>query len=109
MSGVQLSSSLVQTGGLENTDRLIEVGPGRLARLEFACDITDNEQERQRIRTKSMIDETLLKCIKTLNKHRDIKNAINDLLSVIAKFYHGSRAYIFEIDKENAIIHNTYE
>lgn len=91
------------------TDQLIEIKPGYKARMEEAIDITANELQKQKLGNKVIIDETLLKCIKTLNENKDLKSAIYRMLAMIANFYEGNRAYIFEIDSENDVINNTYE
>lgn len=91
------------------SDHLIEVSPGYFVRMEVAVDITDDEKQKQRLGNKIDVDETLLKCIRTLSEINDMKSAIDKLLNVIAEFYDANRAYIFEFDVENGIIHNTYE
>lgn len=90
-------------------DRLIELEPGHYARLEIANNLTDSEEERLRIGIKAKIDKVLLKCIRALNEHQNMKSAIDNLLLIITNFYDANRAYIFEIDEDNGVINNTYE
>lgn len=78
------------------TDQLIEIKPGYKARMEEAIDITANELQKQKLGNKVIIDETLLKCIKTLNENKDLKSAIYRMLAMIANFYEGKigRAHV---------------
>lgn len=91
------------------TDYLIEIRPGYHARLEIASDHTDKEQQRKNLDTKVRQDESLLQCIKTLNDTLDLDCAIDRLLELIAEYYSGKRAYIFEINYDSQMISNTYE
>ncbi len=89
-------------------DKLIELN-GRDLRLEIATNITKNELEKQQLKFKLSNEQTLVKCIQTLAEYNDIATAINKLLNIIADFYQGERAYIFEIDYGKQSISNTYE
>ena len=55
------------------------------------------------------IQETLVKCINTLHGTEDVGRAIQELLSIIAQYHAADRAYIFELDRENHVVDNTYE
>ncbi len=55
------------------------------------------------------IEQTLLKCVHTLNSSENIKAAIQELLSIIGEFHDAERAYIFEFDNDGIMMHNTYE
>lgn len=86
----------------------IEVN-GRKLRLEIATNITKNEMEKQRLKFELSNEQTLVQCIETLAKNNNTEMAINELLKIIAEFYCGDRAYIFEINYVNQTISNTYE
>lgn len=90
-------------------DTLIEVEPGKLARLEIAVDITENENRAKELEQRLTMEETLLKCAETLSANNDQFTAINELLNIVAVYYGGNRAYIFEIDYDENTISNTYE
>lgn len=78
-------------------------------RLEIATNITKHEKKRKKLEFELSNEQTLVKCIQTLAEYNDIAVAINKLLNIIADFYQGERAYIFEIDYAKQIISNTYE
>lgn len=90
-------------------DTLIEVEPGKLARLEIAVDITENEKRARELEQRLTMEETLLKCAETLSANNDQFTAINELLNIVAVYYGGNRAYIFEINYDENTITNTYE
>lgn len=89
-------------------NKSIEVN-GRRLRLEIATNITKNEMEKQKLKFELSNEQTLVRCIQTLAENNNIEMAINKLLKIIAEFYRGDRAYIFEIDYAEQIISNTYE
>lgn len=89
-------------------DKLVRMD-GRLIRMEIAVDITREVLEKQHLKSRLTIEETLIRCIQTLSQNSDTKAAINSLLAILADFYSGERGYIFEFDYENEIIYNTYE
>lgn len=90
-------------------DTLIEVEPNKLARLEIAVDITENEKRARDLEQRLTMEETLLKCAGTLSANNDQFTAINELLNIVAVYYGGNRAYIFEINYDENTISNTYE
>lgn len=89
-------------------DKIIDVN-GRKFRLEIATNITKNEMEKQKLKFELSNEQTLVRCIQTLAENNNTEMAINKLLKIIAEFYSGDRAYIFEIDYAQQIISNTYE
>lgn len=90
-------------------DKLIRSGDGRNLRLEVAYDITEHERQKARLNSRLRSEETLVKCIQTLAEIQDTQTAINQLLSIIGRFYGGRRTYIFEFDFERDVVVNTYE
>lgn len=89
-------------------DKMI-VLDGKELRLEIATNITKHEKKRKKLEFELSNEQTLVKCIQTLAEYNDIATAINKLLNIIADFYQGERAYIFEIDYGKRSISNTYE
>lgn len=90
-------------------DTLIEIELNKLARLEIAVDITENEKRARELEQRLTMEETLLKCAETLSANNDQFTAINELLNIVAAYYGGNRAYIFEINYDENTISNTYE
>ncbi len=89
-------------------DKMIVLDEKEL-RLEIATNITKYEKKRKKLEFELSNEQTLVKCIQTLAEYNDIATAINKLLNIIADFYQGERAYIFEIDYGKQSISNTYE
>ena len=89
--------------------KLITVN-GHLAKLCVATDITKQKLDAMELTKRLEIEETLVKCVRTLNENDDADEAINVLLSIIADYHKADRAYIFEYDDEDStIMDNTYE
>lgn len=82
---------------------------GRTLRLETAYNVTSTEQEKEELKFKLTNEETLVHCIQTLGEYEDMDTAIHELLKIIADFYHGDCAYIFEVDDNRKNIKKTYE
>lgn len=82
---------------------------GRTLRLETAYNVTSTEQEKEELKFKLTNEETLVRCIQTLGEYEDMDTAIQKLLKIIADFYHGDCAYIFEVDDKKQTIKKTYE
>lgn len=51
----------------------------------------------------------LIQCVTELSAHEDVERAINNLLKIVTEYFKGDRTYIFEIDQEEKLVHNTYE
>ena len=51
----------------------------------------------------------LIRCVTELSSHEDVDQAINNLLKIVTEYFQGDRTYIFEIDYEEKLVHNTYE
>ena len=60
----------------------------------------ENELERS---------STLIHCVTELSSNQDVDAAINHLLEIINQYFKSDRTYIFEIDEERQIVHNSYE
>lgn len=89
-------------------DTLVDI-EGYLYHLQMSNDITKDQKELNALRNQLSIEETTIRCIKTLTEEKDINQAIHKLLSIIGDFHKANRAYIFEFNKENTYIYNTYE
>lgn len=64
---------------------------------------------REAVEKEASVSNTLIKCIRVLNSHPDMDEALNKLLEIIAKYFDGDRAYIFENDYERQTTSNLYE
>lgn len=56
-----------------------------------------------------LIEQALLKCVRTLHSSENIHDAIQELLTIIGEFHDADRSYIFEFDNDDIMMHNTYE
>lgn len=67
------------------------------------------------MKTKSKVENelerssTLIHCVTELSANQDVDEAINHLLEIINQYFKSDRTYIFEIDEERQIVHNSYE
>ena len=52
---------------------------------------------------------TLIQCVTELSANRDVDAAIHHLLEIMDFYFKGDRTYIFEIDEERQVVHNSYE
>lgn len=69
---------------------------------ELSVSKAEAEQELER-------SSTLIRCVTELSSNQDVDAAINRLLEIIDIYFKGDRTYIFEIDEERQIVHNSYE
>lgn len=51
----------------------------------------------------------LIQCVTELSSHENVDQAINNLLKLMTDYFKGDRTYIFEVDYEEKLVHNTYE
>lgn len=90
-------------------DKLVRSRDGRPLRMEIAYDVTRSEQEKAALSFRLAIEETLIRCVQTLAENDDMQRAVEDLLHILAGYYQGARAYIFEFDSGGQYLSNTYE
>lgn len=90
------------------TDKKIIVN-GRNYHFSVSYNNTEDIKIREELQRQLKQDQTLLKCVKTLEKTLNVDVALNKLLEIVATFYNGDRGYIFEIDYEKKTLSNTYE
>lgn len=65
--------------------------------------------ETKELEKQLKIQDTLLKCVRTLHEESDVEVAINRLLAIIADYHDAERAYIFEFTGDGLFLDNTYE
>lgn len=51
----------------------------------------------------------LISCVTELSGCEDVDRALNNLLKLVTEYFHGDRTYIFNVDYEQKLIHNSYE
>ncbi|MCC3386060.1 EAL domain-containing protein [Enterocloster citroniae] len=89
-------------------DKLVEWN-GRLVRMEIAVDVGSKVLIDSNITSKYHMETVMLESLRALNSAGSLEEAIDRVLSLIADFYDGERAYIAEIDRKRGVISNTYE
>lgn len=83
-----------------------------LLAIYFAWNISSMRRliESQRETAKQLeISQTLIQCVTELSAKQETEQSIQNLLSIIGRYYHGDRSYIFELDQSRNEIRNTYE
>ena len=66
-------------------------------------------RSRENVEKEALVSNTLIECIRVLNSHPDMDEALNKLLEIIANYFEGDRAYIFENDYDRQTTSNVYE
>lgn len=51
----------------------------------------------------------LIQSVTELSSHENVDQAIDNLLKLVTEYFKGDRTYIFEIDYEEKLVHNTHE
>lgn len=54
-------------------------------------------------------EQAITASVEILGNEASPDEAINEMLSVVCEYYHGSRAYVYEINKQKEEMSNTYE
>lgn len=89
-------------------DSLIEYN-GRLYRMEMAVDVNRYVSELNDAKLDLAAEKKLVSCIENLVMASDFDAAVESVLKTIIEHYAADRAYVFEIDWDNNVTHNTYE
>lgn len=89
-------------------DKLITV-EGADCHLQLALHMTEQLEKERKIRWELEKERVLLQCIKTLETDADTHAAVDGLLAIVARYFNGDRAYLFEFDYEKQVCNNTYE
>ena len=83
---------------------------GRLARLEVAVDVSEQEIVSQHTREKLDFAQNALACAQVLTEEADMDRATQRMLELVGNFYQADRAYFFEPDPQVADTwNNTHE
>lgn len=92
-------------------DKLITF-EGKALHIEVATDITESVLERKTIKNQLDVEQTLLRCVRTLLVEDDFSTAMEKALLLAGRLYEADRCYIFETKYNDAgldIAVNTYE
>lgn len=65
--------------------------------------------EMKELEKQLKIQDTLLKCVHTLDEEANVGIAIDRLLAIIADYHDAERSYIFEFTEDGLFLDNTYE
>lgn len=84
-------------------DSLIEWN-GKKAKVEIACDIT--EQQRQKEELKAVLDaqNVILNCVQMLHSAENVLEVLENVIGKIGSFVHAKRAYIYENCPEEGVV-----
>ncbi|MBE5793720.1 MAG: sensor domain-containing diguanylate cyclase [Clostridiales bacterium] len=77
--------------------------------LQLAMHITEQLEKERKIQRELEKERVLLQCVKTLEADAHAKNPLDSLLEIVARYFNGDRAYLFEFDYEKQVTNNTYE
>ena len=89
-------------------DKLITV-EGVACHLQLAMLMTEQLEKERKIQRELEKERVLLQCVKTLETTVNTKMALDSLLGIVALYFNGDRAYLFEFDYEKQVCNNTYE
>ncbi len=89
-------------------DTLLNID-GRKLKLTYAYSAEDHDEELASLTKKLSIEDTLIKCVKTLAEDVDTDRAIVNLLSIVCEFYDADRSFIYELNHDTKTAKNVYE
>lgn len=92
-------------------DKLI-IHEGQSLHMEVATDITDSVLERKSIKNQLAVEQTLLRCVRTLLTEEHFSTAMEKALLLAGRLYEADRCYIFETKYDESgleIAVNTHE
>lgn len=92
-------------------DKLITY-EGKSLHMEVATDITDSVLERKSIKNQLAVEQTLLRCVRTLLAEENFSTAMEKALLLAGRLYEADRCYIFETKYDESgrdIAVNTHE
>ena len=69
----------------------------------------EKESMIQELQRQLQMQNILIECVYTLHAKRDMKKAVEEMLSIIAGYYQADRAYVFQFHPERKWMDNTYE
>lgn len=83
---------------------------GRLARMEVALDITQNETISQAVQERLHFARKVVDYAKIISENTNYDAAVQNTLMAVGEFYQADRAYLFEADpKQEGYWNNTFE
>ncbi len=82
-------------------DKLIH-WQGKLARMEIALDITEQQKQKMALETSLERKQTIIQCIKKLQSCSRLDEAIQYILEQIGQLLQADRTYIFQLNSSGA-------
>ncbi len=82
---------------------------GRRLKLTYAYNVEDHDEELASLTKKLSIEDTLIRCVKTLAEDVDTDRAIVNLLAIVCEFYDADRSFIYELNQDIKTAKNVYE
>lgn len=67
------------------------------------------KEEDEAIIQKNLQKDTIVKCVHVLYNYNSTEVAIDKILTLIARYHNAEQAFIFEIDKDEKKVQNTYK
>ncbi len=89
-------------------DTLLTIN-GRHLKITYAYNAEEHDDEIASLTKKLSIEDTLIKCVKSLAEDVHIDRAIVNLLSIVCEFYNADRSFIYELDQNSKTAKNVYE
>ena len=89
-------------------DKIITVN-GVDCHLQLALHMTEQLENERKIQRELEKERVLLKCVRMLEAAGSTKAALDSLLEIVACYFNGDRAYLFEFDYVKQVTNNTYE
>lgn len=80
---------------------------GRTSRIEIAFDMTESEQEKQRLKNVVESERVIMDCIRMLYQSDNLEKALPQILERFGRFLDAERSYFFEIVDHR--MYNKYE
>ena len=84
-------------------DRLI-LWDNRRARMEIAFDLTENENKKKQLQYLLDAEQMIVDCIHILYRKQDVRQNIQEVLTILGKFLQADRTYFIRIEEQRLII-----
>ncbi len=89
-------------------DKLID-WDGRLARIEWAINLTEKEEQQKMLSSRLNIERALLEGIGEMAYAADLEESMNIILRRVGELYSADRSYMMRLSEDKRTINMTYE
>lgn len=89
-------------------DKLLD-WDGRLARIEWAINLTEKQEQQKRLSSRLKIEKALLEGIGEMNYATCLEESMNVILRRVAELYRADRSYMMRINEDGRTISMTNE